>query len=143
MPMVVVMRIVYCLFLIVCGVLAVSGMVLRKRPDAARVLGQLIPFQGILGIVLGIWSLILAIRLLGVLTYIFLLPVLIASVATLVGVVLGFVLAYGLLNKYVWRKTVTATGGGAATNARLVALQSPLGVAGIVFGIVYLIVILV
>ena len=140
MPMVVVMRIVYCLFLIVCGVLAVSGMVLRKRPDAARVLGQLIPFQGILGIVLGIWSLILAIRLLDMLILSVTFGLVIAVIATVVGVILGFILAYGLLYEYVLNKNAS---GVATTKTSLVALQSPFGIAAIVFGIAYLIVILV
>ena len=143
MPMYLVMRVIYCLLLIVCGALAMSGMVLRKRPDAAGVLGQLIPFQGILGVVLGLWSLVLAIRLLDVLSTLFLFSVLIACIATVVGVFLGFILAYGLLDKYVVNKNAKASEGGASMNARFVAIQSPLGLAGIVFGIIYLIVILV
>ena len=143
MPMYLVMRIIYCLLLIVCGALAASGIVLRKRPDAAGVLGQLIPIQGILGTVLGLWSLVLAIRLLEMLTTFFVFSVLTACIATVVGVFLGFVLAYGLLDAYFLSKNAKATGGGASMNARIVAIQSPLGLAGIVFGIVYLILILV
>ena len=143
MPMYLVMRIIYCLLLILCGLLAASGMVLRKRPDAARVLGQLIPIQGILGAVLGIWSLVLAIRLFDMLIPFITVVVLIAFVATVVGVILGFVLAYVLLDTYVLNKNATATQGGASMNSKVAAIQSPLGLAGIVFGIVYLILILV
>ena len=106
-------------------------------------LGQLIPIQGILGTVLGLWSLVLAIRLLEMLTTFFVFSVLTACIATVVGVFLGFVLAYGLLDAYFLSKNAKATGGGASMNARIVAFQSPLGLAGIVFGIVYLILILV
>ena len=139
----VVTRIIYCLLLIVCGVLAASGMVLRKRPDAAGGLGQLSPLQGILGAVLCIWSVVLAIRLFDMLIPFFTVSVLIAFAATVVGVVLGFVLAYGLLDTYVLNKNATATAGGASLRARCVALRPPLGLAGIVFGIVYLILILI
>ena len=143
MPMYLVMRVIYCLLLIVCGVLAASGMVLRKRSDAGGVLGQLIPFQGVLGAVLAIWSLVLAIRLLDMLIPLAVVSVLVAFAATVVGVALGFVLAYGLLDTYVLNKNATATEGGASMKAKCVALQSPLGLAGIVFGLVYLILILV
>lgn len=143
MPMYLVMRVIYCLLLIVCGAVAASGMVLRKRPDAAGVSGQLRPYQGILGAVLCIWSLILAIQLFDMLIEFFRFSLLIACVATAVGVALGFVLAYGLLDTYVLNKEATASGGGVSLRARCVALQSPLGLAGIVFGIVYLILILV
>src|ERR1035437_9574695 len=129
MPMYLVMRVIYCLLLIVCGVLAASGMVLRKRPDAAGVLGQFIPFQGILGVVLGVWSLVLAIRLLDVLTTFFLFSVLIACITTVVGVFLGFILAYGLWAKNVLSKNAKPTEAGASMKAKLVALQSPLGLA--------------
>src|ERR1035437_2970611 len=104
MPMYLVMRIIYCLLLIVCGALAASVLVLRKRPDTAGVLGQLIPIQGILGAVLGLWSLVLAVRLLDVLDTFFTFRVLIACIATVVGVFLGFILAYGLWGKYVLSK---------------------------------------
>ena len=143
MPLVIVMRIIYCLLLIVCGVLAASGLVLRKQPDAAGVVGRLNPFQGILGAVLGIWSLVLAIQTLDMLLPFFTVRLFIVVVATVVGVVLGFVLAYGLLDTYVLNKNATATAGGASMRSKCVALQAPLGLAGIVFGIAYLILILV
>ena len=143
MPMYLIMRVIYCLLLIVCGALAASGMVLNKRAGASGELSQFRPYQGILGAVLGIWSFVLAIQLFDMLIEFFRFSQLIAFVAMVVGVALGFVLAYVLLDTYVLNKEATASGGGASLRARCVALQSPLGLLGIVFGIVYLILILV
>ncbi len=45
------------LLLILLGVLAVPGMIIAKRPDAKKIIDKISPYQGWIGVVLGIWGL--------------------------------------------------------------------------------------
>ncbi|HEY0195854.1 MAG TPA: hypothetical protein VGC42_32290 [Kofleriaceae bacterium] len=46
------MEILNALLLIVGGVLALSGLIVAKRPDARRLIDQLVPYQAIIGVAL-------------------------------------------------------------------------------------------
>jgi hypothetical protein len=56
-----------------------------------------------------------------------------------VGTLLGFLLAYGLFNKYALSKNPTAAEKGAALQARLIGVQIPLGAAGAACGALLLV----
>lgn len=55
------MQVINALLLLVGGVLALSGLIVSKRPDAKRVIDQLVPFQALIGVgllVLGVLNLL-------------------------------------------------------------------------------------
>lgn len=137
-----VMTILSALVLIVCGVLAAANLIIAKRPDATAVIDKLRPAQGIVGAIAllwGVWTLISCIIGIGAITFA---PI--SWLVTLaVGVVetgLGFLLAYPLLQQYALSKNADAARQGEATRARLVAYQTPLGLAGIALGVLAILV---
>jgi hypothetical protein len=50
--------------LFVAGILAMSGLVLSKRPDARQMIDKLVPYQGVVGVGLLAWGLIQLVRFL-------------------------------------------------------------------------------
>jgi hypothetical protein len=130
------MGLLFTLLLIVAGVLGAAALIIQKKPDARELIAKLVPFQGIIGIALLILSLIFFIRILSVLGYMFQSLVgLLLLLSILVGIVLGFLLGYGLINQYVLSKNVGAAAGGAGVQASLAKYQGPLGIVAIVLGV--------
>ena len=132
------MGLLFALLMIVAGVLGAAALIIKNKPDARELIGKLVPFQGIIGIVLLIWSLIMLIRILpyiGLLMQFAAFSALIAILALLVGIALGFLLGYGLINQYVLSKNAGAAAGGAGVQAKLATYQGPLGIVAIVLGI--------
>ena len=130
------MGLLFTLLLIVGGVLGAAALIIQKRPDAREMIAKLVPFQGIIGIALLILSLIFLIRILGVLGYMFQSLVgLLLLLSILVGIALGFLLGYGLINQYVLSKNAGAAASGAGVQASLGKYQGPLGIVAIVLGV--------
>ena len=101
---------VHIITLILAGALAASPIILGKRPDAKTLMDKLAPFQGVIGIVaivLGIISAIDLIPNIGVLFKARFIYALAALLAMLCELGLGFILGYGLIDRYVLK------GGGA------------------------------
>jgi hypothetical protein len=127
------------ILLFVASALAASGFILSKKPDASEIFDKINPFKGIIGIVLlifGIIGLIDGLKYWGdIIQWMgFWGIVLIASV--ILEIVIGFLLGYGLVAKFM--------SGGAKEkmdqmNAKLVAIQNPLGLIGLVVAILMLI----
>jgi hypothetical protein len=139
---------IYAILLIVFGLLAVPSLVIAKKPDAKELFDKVAPFMGWIGVVAllnGIWDLTIVIRNLGALSNgvrdIVLLAFFFA--VALVQLALGFIMAYGLINKYVLSKNPQAQAKGAATLAKLVPLQGRIGIGAIILGIIYVILLLV
>ncbi len=59
------MEILNALLLLVGGILALSGLIVAKRPDAKRLIDQLVPFQALIGVGLLALGVINLLRLLG------------------------------------------------------------------------------
>lgn len=130
------MGLLFILLLIVAGVLGAASLIIQKKPDARELIAKLVPFQGIIGIVLLIFSLIWLIRILPALGYMFSSLVgLLLFLSILVGIVLGFLLGYGLINQYVLSKNAGAAAGGAGVQASLAKYQGPLGIIAILLGL--------
>ncbi|HEX8707602.1 MAG TPA: hypothetical protein VF723_05020 [Pyrinomonadaceae bacterium] len=128
----------FALLLIVAGVLAAASLIVQKQPNAREIIAKLVPFQGIIGIILLLWGLINLIRLLSVLGPMMQgvpLTAILALATFLVAVALGFLLGYGLIKQYVLNKDGGASQGGENLLLRLAKVQGPLGIIGIGLGI--------
>ena len=133
------MGVLFALLLIIAGVLAASALIIKNQPNARDLIAKLVPFQGIIGIILMIWALV--ILLFNVLPNLSLLlqlvpfRALLAVLTLLVAIGLGFLLGYGLIAQYALSKNAGATSGGEAARMKLASIQGPLGIVGIIMGL--------
>jgi len=126
------------LLLIVAGALAAASLIVQKQPNAREAIAKLVPFQGIIGIILllwGLWQLIDLLRYFGLLMQFFPITAIAYLAAVLVAIGLGILLGYGLIQQYVLSKNADANRSGEAVRAKLSGIQVPLGIAGIGLGI--------
>ena len=110
------------------GLIAASSLIVAKKPDAQELLDKLTPFQGWIGVVLLIWSvqgILASIRFFSV----------IGLATSGVMFVVGFLLSYALLSKYLLEKNETAKEKGQQLRAKLVKYQVPAGVILVILGI--------
>lgn len=133
------MGLLFALLLIVAGVLAAASLIVAKQPNAREVIAKLTPFQGIIGIVLLIWALIVFIfrilPALSALLSLFPLTGILILATFLVAIALGFLLGYGLIKHYALSNSAAATGGGESIHLKLAKIQGPLGLIGIGLGL--------
>lgn len=133
------MGLLFALLLIVAGILAAASLIVQKQPNAKEMIDKLVPFQGIIGIVLllyGIyWLLFWILPYLG--AWMRMSPILGlgALLASLVAIGLGFLLGYGLIAQYALSNNADAARKGEAMRMKLAGIQGPLGLAGIVLGL--------
>lgn len=126
------------LLLIIAGALAAASLIIQKQPNARDAIAKLVPFQGIIGIVLllwGLWQLIELLRFFGILMQIFPITAIAYLASVLVAIGLGILLGYGLIQQYVLSKNADASRSGEAVRAKLTGIQVPLGIAGIALGL--------
>jgi len=128
---------IYGITLIILGLLASPSLLLSKKPNAQELLDKIVPYQGWIGIVFcfwGIWGIISCILNLGILTShpIWWVTWLLCSLAE---ALIGFLLGYGLIVKYVLSKNETAKEKGAQMLAKLQPMQGKLGIFGIIMGV--------
>lgn len=132
------MGLIFVLLLIVAGALGAASLIASKQPNAGEVIAKLVPFQGIIGIILLLWSLIQLIRVLpyiGLLLQFSAITGILVLVVLIVGIILGFLLGYGLINQYVLSKNAGAAASGNAMQMKLAKFQVPLGILAILLGI--------
>ena len=133
--------ILLALLLIIAGALAIPSMIAKKQPNAGEALAKLVPYQGIIGIILllwGLWMLIGDVLLSGYFgLFLRFFPVwgIIYLLTILVSIGLGALLGYGLIAKYALSGNADAARSGEAVHAKLASIQVPLGIAGIALGI--------
>ncbi|HEX8845842.1 MAG TPA: hypothetical protein VF791_14410 [Pyrinomonadaceae bacterium] len=130
--------------LILGGALAIPSLIAKKQPNAAEALNKLVPFQGIIGLILLLWGLVILFTdtLAGAFTYLMAYSpfwgiIYLLTVLTAIG--LGALLSYGLIAKYALSKNADAARGGEAVHAKLAGIQVPLGIAGILFGLLIIV----
>ena len=92
--------------LILLSIIAVPSLILSKRPDAKEILSKIEPYQGWIGLILcfyGVWGIITSILNLSWLTTF---PIWWTTllVGSIVQAVLGFMLGFGLINKFLFIK---------------------------------------
>lgn len=132
------MGLLFTILLIVAGILGAASLIIQKQPNAREVIAKLVPFQGIIGIILLIWSLIMLIRILpylGLILQYAALSGILLLLTLLVGIALGFLLGYGLINQYVLSKNAGAARSGDTVKASIGKYQGPLGLVAIVLGL--------
>jgi hypothetical protein len=124
--------------LIVLSLIAVPSIILAKKPNAQELLDKIAPYQGWIGLVFTFWGVygIIFSGILGLgwmahwpIYWITLLAV------NIMQAVLGFMLGYGMISKYVFAKNEEAKKKGAELLAKLAPIQGKLGIAGIIVGI--------
>jgi len=122
---------------IIGGIIAASSLIVAKKPNAQELIDKLTPYQGWIGIVLAFWgvfgfiSLILNIGLIGF-------DWMIGLGVSVVEFVVGFLLGYGLISKYLLEKNEEAKVKGQELRMKLTKYQVPAGVILIVLGILTL-----
>ncbi len=101
---------IYGITLILLSIVAVPSLILSKRPDAKEILAKVEPYQGWIGVVFAIWGLWGIIQSILWIGYIADFPIWWISflAINIVQFALGFMLGYGLINKYVLSKNETA-----------------------------------
>lgn len=127
------------LLLIAAGALAASSLIIKQQPNAKEMIDKLVPFQGIIGIVLLLWGIYwLLFGVLGSLGgWMRYAPIggLVFLAACLVAIGLGFLLGFSLISKYALSGNADAARRGEELRLKLAGIQGPLGLAGIVLGI--------
>lgn len=114
------------------GVIAASSYIVSKRADAKELIDKLIPYQEWIGVILLFWSIK---NTIGILKFFSGIQLLFAIAQFIV----GFLLAYGLLSKYVFKNSKEALKKGRQLRTKLIQYQAPAGVGLIILGILRLI----
>jgi hypothetical protein len=135
------MWLVTILVLLAGGVLGAAGAIVARKPNAKELIDKLTPYQGWIGAVMclwGIWDTINCLRLLGIIAHAPLLFT-VYVVSSVTELLLGFLLGYGLINKYALSKNPQAAAKGEEMQKKLITFQVPLGFIAIGVGLFYLI----
>lgn len=122
--------------LILLSILAVPSLLLSKKPNAKELLAKIEPYQGWIGMVFcfwGIWGIVSAVLTIGWLST---WPILWITylVGNIVTAALGFMLGFGLINKYVLSKNEAAKEKAEELRAKIAPKQGKLGLVGLILG---------
>lgn len=116
------------------GIIASSSLIVAKKPNAKDLLDKLVPFQGWIGVILTFWGVfgiiqsILHISGIGLAWGI-------GLGVSITEFIVGFLLAYSLISKYLLEKNETAKAKGQELRMKLTKYQVPAGVILIILGI--------
>ncbi len=122
--------------LILLSIIAVPSLLLSKKPNAKELLEKIEPYQGWIGLAFcfwGVWGIISTILSIGWLTthttwWITLLA------GNIISAVLGFMLGFGLINKFFLSKNEAAKEKANLLRAKLAPKQGRLGILGLIVG---------
>jgi uncharacterized membrane protein len=135
---------ILALLLIAAGILAAASLIVQKQPNAREAIAKLVPFQGIIGIILLLWGVYMllawVIPYLGFIMRWSPMSGLALLLSTLAALGLGFLLGYGLIQQYALSKNADAARSGEAMRSKIAGYQVPLGIIGIVLGLWMLVV---
>lgn len=135
------MELINALVLIAGGVLAASGLIVAKKPDAKQLIDKLVPYQAIIGVVLLVFGVLNLLRLLG--NHFFdvlrIVPLLGLSylAMTVVSILLGFLFGMPQIAKWMPGEGQTEQKGMELAK-KLAPFQGILGIVGIVAGLLML-----
>ncbi|PCI31861.1 MAG: hypothetical protein COB60_10470 [Flavobacteriaceae bacterium] len=126
----------YGISLILLSVIAVPSLLLAKKPNAKELLEKVEPYQGWIGMFFcfsGVWGLITSLLNLG---WIASMPMWWGTLlaGSIVQAVLGFMLGFGLINKFFLSKNEKAKEKAMLLREKLAPKQGKLGVVGLFVG---------
>lgn len=124
---------------IIGGLIAASSLIVSKRPNAKELLDKLTPFQGWIGVILafwGTWGIIQSILNIGSMGVFWIIGLAVCVVEFIV----GFLLGYGLISKYLLEKNETAKEKGQELRLKLTKYQVPCGVILIILGVISIVI---
>jgi hypothetical protein len=132
------MDLINVLLLILAGILAISGLIIAKKPDARELIDKLVPFQALIGIVLlalGLLNLIRALPHLATLFTTFVGIVAFAVIAT--SILLGFMFGMPQIAKWIPGESAAEQKGRELTQ-KLAPYQVIIGFVGIGSAVLWL-----
>ena len=133
------MDVINALLLILGGILAVSSLIVAKKPDAKELIDKLVPYQAIIGIALLALGLVNLIRSLGHLLDAFrTLPGFEAIVMIVTSILLGFMFGMPQIAKWIPGEGGTEQKG-LELSKKLVPYQVIIGVIGLASGALWLV----
>lgn len=115
------------LLLILGSLLGASGFIMKKSPESKEMFNKLIPFQGIIGIIMLVWGIIDLFRGFEAIQFLFEFSFfwgLVFLLYLVVMIVLGFLLGYGLLSQYLLSKNADAQEKADAVKDKLITYQT-------------------
>ncbi len=119
------------------GLIASASVIIAKKPNAKELIDKLTPYQGWIGVILafwGVWGAISSILNIGSLS----LAWIIGLAVAVVEFVVGFLLGYGLISKYLLEKNEIAKEKGQALRLKLAKYQIPAGLILLSLGVLLL-----
>jgi len=122
--------------LILLSIIAVPSLILAKKPDAKELLDKIEPYQGWIGLIFclwGVWGIISAILNVGMLSTF---PIwwITWLAGSFVMATLGFMLGFGLLNKFFLSKNPAAKAKAVQLREKMAPKLGKLGIFGIAVG---------
>ncbi len=122
--------------LILLSIIAVPSLLLSKKPDAKALLEKIEPYQGWIGLILcfyGVWGIVSSILNLGWITSFPIWWVTLLA-GSIIQAALGFMLGFGLINKYFLSKNEAAKEKAIVLREKLAPKQGKLGIIGLFVG---------
>lgn len=124
------------------GILAASALIIARVPNAKQLIDKLAPYQGWIGLVMFGWGIH---EVIGVLTNMSYMKVsflhwLFWAILGASDLLVGFLLAFGLLVKYALGKSPTALQRATNIRMKLAAFQGLFGIVSIVMGVLYIVI---
>ncbi|MEE9364771.1 MAG: hypothetical protein V3U92_19395 [Cellulophaga sp.] len=122
--------------LILLSIIAVPSLLLSKKPNAKELLEKIEPYQGWIGLILcfyGIWGIVSSILNLGWITSFPIWWVTLLA-GSIVQAALGFMLGFGLINKFFLSKNEAAKEKAILIREKLAPKQGKLGIIGLCVG---------
>lgn len=123
------------------GILAASGFIIKRLPNAQSAIDKIAPYQGWIGTLMFVWGVwetlhsVMGISLLGTHPMMWTFWML-SGVADLL---VGFLLGFGLITHYALSKNPQAMEKGQRIRSTLMGIQAPLGLLAVVMGALYIV----
>lgn len=123
------------------GILAASGFIIKRLPNAQSAIDKIAPYQGWIGTLMFVWGVwetlhsVMGISLLGSHPLMWTFWML-SGVADLL---VGFLLGFGLITHYALSKNAQAMEKGQRIRSTLMSIQAPLGLLAVVMGVLYVV----
>ncbi len=130
------MGILAAITLIIMGILAAPSIIVSRKPDAQQIIDKIVPYQGWIGIIGGLWGIWILIWTLRYAVLIRFLPIwwLTMLAMAIMFILLGFLLGYSLLSKWI-AKSEEAAAKAAQLRAKLAGISGTLGIIAIILAL--------